>query len=54
MNTPSHNPVNSPQDAVQAAPRASVGVPKGVARQGVLSALRLDPLSNTSGGGTAS
>lgn len=51
---PSHNPVNGPQGAVQAVPRAAVGEPKGVARQGVLSALRPDPLPNTSGGRTAS
>ncbi|GAA3372953.1 hypothetical protein GCM10020367_30980 [Streptomyces sannanensis] len=34
---------NRPQDAVQDPPRSAVGAPKGVARQGVLSALRSDP-----------
>ncbi|GAA0670378.1 hypothetical protein GCM10009535_57700 [Streptomyces thermocarboxydovorans] len=43
MNKASRNPANGPQGAVRAAPRAAVGEPKGVARKGVLSAVRSDP-----------
>ncbi|MEV5363722.1 hypothetical protein AB0L12_13265 [Streptomyces cellulosae] len=43
MNKASRNPANGPQGAVWAAPRTAVGEPKGVARKGVLSAVRSDP-----------
>lgn len=43
MTTPSRNPANGPQGAVQGPPQPSVGEPKGAARKGVLSALRSDP-----------
>ncbi len=43
MNRASRNSANGPQGAVQAAPRTAVGEPKGVARKGVLSAVRSDP-----------
>ncbi|MFK4148066.1 hypothetical protein [Streptomyces sp. NPDC004065] len=43
MNKASRNHANGPQGAVRVAPRTSVGEPKGVARKGVLSAVRFDP-----------
>ncbi|MGV9346337.1 hypothetical protein ACWDSD_16215 [Streptomyces spiralis] len=43
MNKASRNSANGPQGAVRAAPRVAVGEPKGVARKGVLSAVRSDP-----------
>ncbi|MFD0300334.1 hypothetical protein [Streptomyces sp. NPDC127123] len=42
MNKASRNRANGPQGAVRAVPRAAVGEPKGVARKGVLSAVRSD------------
>ncbi|MFF0084604.1 hypothetical protein ACFYR1_33550 [Streptomyces canus] len=47
MNKASRNPMNSPQGAVQGAPRPPVGVPKVAARKGVLSAVGLDPQTVT-------
>jgi hypothetical protein len=43
MNKASGNLAHGPQGAVRAAPRTAAGEPKGVARKGVLSAVRSDP-----------
>ncbi|MFF1285234.1 hypothetical protein ACFVY4_31510 [Streptomyces sp. NPDC058299] len=43
MNKAPGKPANGPQGAVRAAPWTAVGEPKGVARKGVLSAVRSDP-----------
>ncbi|MFK4116405.1 hypothetical protein [Streptomyces longwoodensis] len=43
MNKTSRNPAYGPQGAVRAAPRTALGEAKGVARKGVLSAVRSDP-----------
>ncbi|WP_256123011.1 hypothetical protein [Streptomyces sp. LUP47B] len=47
MNKASRTPTNSPQGAVQGAPRPRVGVPKVAARKGVLSAVGSDPQTVT-------
>lgn len=47
MNKTSRKPKNGSQGAVRAAPGTAVGEPKGVARKGVLSAVRSDPQSAT-------
>ncbi|WP_307165398.1 hypothetical protein [Streptomyces rishiriensis] len=44
--------MNGPQGAVQGLPRLSVGVPKGAARKGVLSAVGSDPQTVTVTGST--
>lgn len=50
MNNASRTPMNGPQGAVQGPPRSTVGVPKGVARKGVLSAVGSDPQTVTVSG----